>query len=68
MTNNASPVVTLKKYDSSGIESEHGCFVLYEEHLKAIQDSYAKGVSDCLSKPRNLDELDKVLDKIESQQ
>lgn len=30
----------IKKYDTSGNESDHGCFVLYTEHVTAVQAAY----------------------------
>ena len=58
-----------RRYDTSGNASAHGCFILYIEHIRAMQDIYAKGVLDgmnsakSLSIHKNLDDLDKLLDK-----
>jgi hypothetical protein len=41
-----SALKELQRYDASSKASEHGCFVIYEDHMKAIRDAYTKGVED----------------------
>lgn len=52
-------ILPLTKYDTSGNESHHGCFVLYTDYVKAVQAAYSDGAQALVAEnARLLESLD----------